>query len=254
MKRLWLCFLAIAVATLAHSQSTSVSAGTLAAQSVAALTDGASISDVTLTGNATWSFGSDRQSGSVTLLAKGFGESRMDLSLSGGSRSEVRNVSGYPNQGNWIGADGVVHAIALHNCFTDSSWFFPALSALAAASTSNISLNYVGLESLGQTAVQHLHLSRVDASVAYLQQLSGMDVYLDSQSLLPSVIAFNEHPDNDQTINILVEIMFSDYRKVNGAAIPFHIEKFLNNSLVLDIQLSAAALNSGIPDSNFNVQ
>src|SRR5262252_4829468 len=60
-------------------------------QSIAALTQGNVISDVTVSGNATWISGSDNQSGTATLYAKGAGESRIDLNLSGGLQSEIRN-------------------------------------------------------------------------------------------------------------------------------------------------------------------
>jgi hypothetical protein len=253
--RFHLLILSLSACLQAQTPSSDPQALALAAQSVTAMTGGTTISDVTLSGNANWTLGSDQQSGSVTLLVKGFGESRVDFDLSGGTRSEIRNANGDPNQGNWVGPDGVIHAIALHNCFTDSSWFFPALGSLAASGANpNLVLNYVGLENLDQASLQHIHAYTFDANFSDLQQLSAMDFYLDPQTLLPSMITFNEHPDNDQTTNILVEVMFSDYRSVNGASIPFHTQKLLNNNLVLDIQLSTVALNSGVSESNFNLQ
>jgi hypothetical protein len=223
----------------------------LAAQSLLAMTGGTPISDANLTGTAVWTAGSDQQTGTVTLLAKGFVESRVDLNLSGGTKSEIRNSNASPDEGNWIGPDSVVHAIALHNCFTDSSWFFPALGSLAAVATNpNVVLTYVGLES----SLQHIHAYTYDAQLPDAQQLSAMDFYLDPQTLLPQVVIFNEHPDDDQTVNIAVEVMFSDYRNVNGVTIAFHIQRFVNNSLMLDVQLASANINSGLSDNQFSVQ
>jgi len=227
----------------------------LVGQAVAALRGGIAISDLTLSGNATWIAGSDQESGTVTLLAKGTAESRMDLSLSGGTRSEIRNSNASPNEGNWIGSDGVVHAIALHNCFTDPSWFYPGMGTLVAApSNPNVVFTYVGLENSQQTPLQHIQAYTVNASLPETQQLSTVDFYLDAKTLLPSVIMFNEHPDNDQTVNIGVAVAFSDYRNVNGAMIPFHIQRYVYNGLTLDIQLASAGINSGIPDSQFKLQ
>src|SRR6266550_5153226 len=211
----------------------------LVAQSVLAMTGGTPIGDGNLTGTAVWTAGSDRQTGTVTLLAKGFAESRVDLNLGGGTKSEIRNSNASPDEGNWIGPDSVVHAIAQHNCFTDSSWFFPALGSLASAATNpNVVLTYVGLES----SLQHIHVYTYDAQLPDAQQLSAMDFYLDPQSLLPQVVMFNEHPDENPTVNIGVEAMFLDYRNVNGAAIPFHIQRYVNNSLMLDVQLTSATV------------
>jgi hypothetical protein len=143
-------FLFLLLASFALAQKPPVSdpqALALAAQSIAALTSGNAVLDVTLSGNATWIVGSDKEAGSTTLLAKGTGESRVDLNLSGGTRSEVRNdSSGYP-QGQFVGADGTVQSWALHNCWINASWFFPALSILAPISDPAVILTYVGEES-----------------------------------------------------------------------------------------------------------
>jgi hypothetical protein len=227
----------------------------LAAQSIATLTGGSAISDVTLSGSATRIAGSDQQSGNVTLLAKDFAESRVDMNLNGGSRSETRNTLNGFNQGNWIGVDGVAHAISLHNCFTDAAWFFPALGTVAAvAGNPKVVLSYMGLESSTQTPLQHIQAYTFNPNLTEAQQLSTMDFYLDSKTLLPSIVTFDEHPDNDQTVNISVAVVFSDYRNVSGAMIPFHIQRYVYNGLTLDIQLVSAGINSGIPDSLFNLQ
>ena len=55
-----------------------------ASQAIAALSGGTAITDVTLTGNATYTAGDD-ETGPATLMAVGTGESRMDLSLPTGN-------------------------------------------------------------------------------------------------------------------------------------------------------------------------
>jgi hypothetical protein len=226
-----------------------------AAKSVAAMTGGSAIADVTLSGNVTRIAGSDRQSGTATLTAKGFAESRVDLALSGGARSEVRNASAGPNAGKWLGSDGVVHTISLHNRLTDASWFFPALGSLAAAVTDpNVVLVYVGQQRQHPTSFEHIQTHIYNPYLTSVRSLSTMDFYLDARTLLPSIVMFNEHPDNDQTVNISVQVMFSDYRNVNGVQIPFHIQRYINDGLVLDIHLTSASVNTGISDSNFSLK
>src|SRR5438876_6814510 len=63
---------------------------TLAAHSIAAMIGGNSVTDISITGNVT-SIAGDIETGMMTLLAKGTSESRMVLSLSGGTRTETRN-------------------------------------------------------------------------------------------------------------------------------------------------------------------
>lgn len=225
----------------------------LAAQSIAAMTGGVPISDVTLTGNVSRIAGSDIETGTVTLLAKGTRESRVDLSLSGGKRSDIRNSS----QGAWI-RNGTSTAYALHNCWTDAAWFFPILTSLSASDPSLV-LSYVGLENRSGLSVQHLRAyryipSQITRVTAETQQLSTMDFYLDPVSLLPLAAAFKVHPDDDINPDIRGEVRFADYRAVNGVLVPFHIQRLVNDGLFLDVTLASAAVNSGLADSNFTIQ
>ena len=228
----------------------------LATQAMAALTNGVAVSDVTLTGNITWIAGSDNDTGSATLLAKGTGESRVELRLTSGQRSEIRNNASGP-QGAWIDLAGSTHAYAFHNCWTDAAWFYPALSSLSAADPS-IVLVYVGQESRAGKAVQHIRSYRyVPAKNARIpaltQQLSTMEFYLDATSLLPVAITFSVHPDDDVGTSIPTEVRFSGYQLSNGVRVPLHVQKYLNGGLVLDIAVSTVSLNSGLPDSTFNI-
>lgn len=96
------------------------------AQSAAAHARSVAISYVTLTGTAQSIAGSDDESGTVVLKAMAAGESRMDLTLPGGVRSEIRSFDANGNLlGAWSGFNGIQHAISYLNLLTDSSWFFP---------------------------------------------------------------------------------------------------------------------------------
>jgi hypothetical protein len=234
----------------------------LATNSIAVLSGSVQVADITLTGTATRIAGSDVGTGTVTLKALGTLDSRIDLSLSSGTRSEVRNASNGAPQGSWLAPSGSVNSMAMHNCFTDAAWFFPALTVLSQTSNPNLSITYVGLETKNGVSVQHLNFASVSAvqptasaglrgPAASLATLSSTDVYLDSASLLPVALAFNTHPDNDALTNIPVEVDFSNYQAVNGVQIPFRIQKFLNASLFLDLTIQTASLNSGLTDSAF---
>jgi len=86
-KTLVLCGLLALTPILIVAQSQPASdpqALSYASRAMAALTGGNSISDITLTGNVTYSAGVDDY-GSATLMAIGTSESRTDLSLSSGT-------------------------------------------------------------------------------------------------------------------------------------------------------------------------
>jgi hypothetical protein len=218
-----------------------------AQQAIAALTGGTTVTDVTISGNATRTVGSEVGTGTGTFYAKGLYESRLDLSLSNGSRSEIRNSTNTP-QGEWLDSSGNPYQYSSFNCQTDAVWFFPTFSSLASATDSNQALTYVGLETLNGESVQHLH------SVWFGQQLITTDFYLDATSLLPVAGNFNAHPDNDATTNIPVQALFMNYQNVNGVQVPYHIQELLNGTLLLDFTATSAVINSGLSDNLFTIQ
>jgi len=230
-------------------------------QALAALTGGQPITDITLSGTARRIAGSDDESGTTVLEALTTGQARMDLSLPSGSRSEVVTFTKQCPAGYWSGPDGVFHAVANHNLLSDSSWFFPAFTVTRLTVTSKYVVSYVGQETENGRAFTHLTAyqpnpsnSELPAWLPTFSHLTQMDLFLDSTTLLPARLEFNMHPDNNMGQDIPVEILFSDYRTVNGAQIPFHVQKSLNNSLFLDFQLESAVLNSGLSTTSFNAQ
>jgi hypothetical protein len=252
--------LALSCSVCAQTQvpSSDPQAISLAAKSMSAMTGGASIADIMLNGTTASLMNSVPDSGTVTMVAKGPNQSRVDFSLSAGKRNEIRSlVNGIP-QGAWTNADGQSHRYAGHNCWTDAVWFFPVLSTLARAD-SNVVLTYVGLENHEGVSVQHLRLYRYIPAkspqiTAVVQQLSTVDFYLDATSLLPLAIAFQTHPDDDQNPNLPVEVRFANYRNVNNVLAPLHIQKLLDGSPILDIVITTAEFNTDIPDSLFGLQ
>jgi|SRR5579864_298543 len=227
----------------------------LATQSITALTGGGLISDVVLKGNAISTIGSDYEFGSAILMAKGVTESRIDLNLNSGPRSDVRSAPNGIPQGAWRISSGSVAPYAEHNCFTDASWFFPALSSITQTSNPSYVFRYVGLETRNGLSVQHIQVFRAGADdEGLLQQLSTIDFFLDPTSMLPLVVTFNSHADNNFGIALLSEIRFASYQPVNGAQVPFHFQKLVNGSLFLDVTITNATLNSGILDSSFTLE
>jgi hypothetical protein len=256
-------------------------------RALAVLTGGVTVSDVTLTGTAQRIAGSDNETGTATLTAMTAGYSKASLSFPSGLRNEIRNPAGIPLPGGlpqglpasaeqapqpvgaWSDPDGALHPIVSHNLMTDATWFFPALT-LANVASQNYVVSYIGPETLNGQSVVHLSVSRPVAvpsgsSVAppgppgvsfasFMQHLSQMDIYLDSTTLVPVALAFNEHPDGNALVDIPTQIQFSNYQNRSGIQVPLHVQKSLNNSLVLDLQLTNATVNSGLSANAFQLQ
>ncbi len=232
----------------------------LAQQSVAALTNGVAVSDVTLTGSATWIAGSDTETGPATLQAKGTGESRVDLNLSGSTRTEIRNdiAAAFPQGASIQNGSGQI-SWAMHNCWTSASWFFPTLSLLSGTSDPSLVFSYIGQESRGGASVQHLRLYRYLTGwrpdfAALTQRVSITDFYLDATTLLPIAVTFSTHPDDDADTDVSLEIDFSNYQSVNAVQVPFHIQKLISGGLALDVVVTNVSLNSGLSDNLFAIQ
>ncbi|HXX43308.1 MAG TPA: hypothetical protein VEJ38_01170 [Candidatus Acidoferrales bacterium] len=258
----------------------------LVQKALTALTGGASISDVTLTGTAERIAGSDDETGTATLMATSAGDSKVALGFPSGDRTEIRNHSAVPlpggfpalppnlqvtpvaqATGSWSGPDGTKHPIANHNAMTDATWFFPALTLARIASSSYV-LSYIGPESIEGQSALHISVSQqfpqlansTDSATAgmsvssLMQHLSQIDIYFDPRTALPLALAFNQHPDGNALTDIPVRIQFSNYANSGGMVVPLHVQKLLNNSLVLDLQFTNATFNSGLSSSSFQLQ
>jgi len=229
----------------------------LIASSLKALTGTTAVNDATLQATASYVAGSDEETGTATLTARGNQESLVQLNLSGGARQEIRNGPA----GAWSGPDGEAHAMANQNCLTDANWFFPTLTLEAVAADSTLAVSYLGPDTSKGTTLLHVQVARLlpgqsaDAT-ALIQTLSTMDIYFDPQSFLPLVLDFNTHPDTDANQNLPVEIQFGNFQNSNPSAdglVPFHIQKFLQRTLLLDLTVSSVLVNSGVPASAFTL-
>ena len=247
--------LLLAQQTPTPTPQSSPQALTLLKQSLATLTGGKSIVDITLSGTAHRIVGPDDESGTATFKALVGTGSRLDLTLPSGNSSEVRNVSGGNLTGSWTGPDGVSHPIAYQNLFTDSG-LFPALTLASFFISTGAVVNYIGAETKNGASVAHLSAYQLPPHISgdLPRHLSQVDFFLDSTTNLPLFLDFSIHPDNNALLDIPIEIQFSGYQLVNGAQVPLHVQKFVNNSLLLDLQFTAAQCNSGTPAAVFNVQ
>jgi hypothetical protein len=239
--------------------ATPLQAPVLLQNALAALNGAQTLTDVTLTAAAQSIAGSDNETGTATLKAVLAGASSLNLSLSSGQLTETINTSTTPPAGSWSGPDSTVHQMAFHNLLAGPFWFFPAFALATSSSAQGAVVTYIGPETHNGQAVQHLMITQSlpiadPPNVSSYAHLTQLDFFLDSTTFLPAALAFNIHPDNNMLVDIPVEIRFTSYTAVSGAQIPFHIQKFIHNTLALDLQIQSATPNSGLSASSFVVQ
>jgi hypothetical protein len=239
--------------------ASSPEAAALLRKSLAAFSAGAFAGKVKLSGAVRRTVGSDDETGTIVATAAATDEVRVELIFPSGSRIESRVNSEKGPTGTWSGPDGVSHPIAEHNLLVGASWFFPYLMLQNVASSDQQILAEVGLETHNDVSVIHLSANRsfVNSQLpshasALLQHGSQVEIYLDASTLLPSAVAFDIHPDHDARRDIPVEVRFSDYHSVSGMRVPFHVERYVNGVLILDLHFDTALINSGPANSSLS--
>jgi hypothetical protein len=190
------------------------------------------------------------ENGTFSLQAISAGASKIVLSLPSGQFTEVRDLTATPAAGHWSGADGVTHPIAFHNLLNEPSWFSPvAIVSRLVLSPSSVA-TLVGTEELGTQSVQHIAVYQVppaaSISPSSYPHLTQVDIYLDSTTLLPAVVKYDVHPDDNELVDIPVEVLFSDYQAAQGTQVANHIQRLINNNLTLDVQVNSVTVNSGL--------
>jgi hypothetical protein len=228
-----------------------VSAANLLAQLSAVFSNSNVMQQVELSGSATWHAGSLEDTGTVTLTASTNGSSQMQLELARtGQKTETQTGTGYSAYCQWAGADGVAHTADLGNCWKPSVWFFPAISLQPSLLPSYLNAVDLGTGRVGSSENIYRHLQSQLVFPNFTSQMSEnfagqstTDLGLDPTTLLPAVLAYSVHPDNGNPAKIAIEIRYSDYRAVDGVQVPFHIERYINGSLQLDILISSAHIN-----------
>jgi len=215
--------------------------------SLAAQTGSIVISDITLTGTVRSIAGSDDEAGTATLKALASNAVRLEFDLPSGQHTEVRDLSGSSPSGTWAGPDRRSHSIAYHNLLSEPIWFAPVLAVAQALSGTGYVVTYVGHETIGSEDVEHVTVCQQPSAPSndapFVEHLTQVDIYVDSSTLLPAALKFNIHPDRDAGLDIPVEVRYSDYRTVSTAHVPFHVQRYLNNGLVLDLQFQTVTLN-----------
>lgn len=207
---------------------------------------GTQLAGIQLSGTVIHTAGNETHAGTVQLKGSRLTASAVTLSLDNGETFEVRTSSG----NSWKDASGTNHSF--ENSGNPNIWFFPGLLPYFACPTSQI-FSFGTSRGPSDIAVvaQVVMSSTVSANHALLQHLSRVEYHLDSSSLLPTAIQFDEHPDNDLGTDIPVEIRFSNYQVVSGVRVPFRIQKLINGDVVLDITIVGAVINPAFSASDF---
>jgi hypothetical protein len=201
------------------------------------------VSTVTLTGQVE-SYAGVSQNGTITLTARADGSSSVQMGLGSGTSGQSQDTFANGQGCAWSGSDGVSHTAAGHNCLIPLAWFLPEVAffspqlpstgTLSIASTANGPSIYWELTTPAAANAQLTTL---------LPHIGSYGLQFSPSTFLPVSFSYFAHPDSDAGIDIPVSIQYSDYRTVDGIQIPYHIQRYFNGVLALDINISNAIVN-----------
>jgi hypothetical protein len=233
----------LATSSFAQSQPT-----TFQHQAQMAVSAGKPFNTVNLSATAEWTAGADHESGTAQLQANVNGSTNVQLSLGKASRTEVQTGIGPSRACNWIDSAGKSRDILGSNCLIAIPWFSPGLFTQPNGNLpALLSITDDGMVMKdGSTFHQVSYLLNLtSADISSTNQMvsqSKVNVFYDPQTFLPTSLEYFIHPDGNDLQNIPVRVVFSNYQSVSGVTLPFQIEKYVNRTLQLKLNVSTATI------------
>ncbi len=131
----------------AASGPQSSQAATLLQQSIAAMTGGLPVTDVTMTGTMSVTIGTNTESGTITMVATAAGQGQVAISLPSDTRTEIRSLSAGGSTLTELGADGVPHLVNTQSALSPHpDWFYPPFVLSSGLSSPEYASSYAGEE------------------------------------------------------------------------------------------------------------
>lgn len=203
------------------------------------------VSSVTLTGQAERYLGPDHDTGAITLTARADGSSSVAFQGGSETRTDAQDTFANNQSCSWSGGDGTSHAVSGHNCKLPLAWFFPEIAFFSAQLPAKYALNIASGSNASAIAIHGSLLPPANASAdqaALISHIGSYDLEFNESTFLPTALSYSNHPDSNAGVDIPVSVEFSDYRAINGAAVPFRIQRYFNGVLSLDITIADAVI------------
>ncbi len=243
---------AIIATLLIWVQSTlAVDARTLLVESFTAM--GGSVPEAT---NAKGTFqlteGSDWDTGEIKIKTRGLDESREQIHTTRGVRTRIFSKGRAAST-----VDNDKTPLSLEMAASSQSPSFPLPIIGSALSNPDYAFEYVAQEQLDGITSHHIRFWNtytIDSHLEHLADFSEKHIWIDAATGLPLKMAYDERAGRGAVPAIQVEARYSDLREVDGVIYPFHIERYYNGSLWLDIRIDTVNIGDTVADSDFDVR
>ena len=203
---------------------------------------------ITLNGNASWTVGSLHETGTAKLQAGVDGSAIVQLMLNTASRTDAMTGVDQGRTCLWSDKAGTTHEVVGANCLVAIPWFAPALLSQNQASLPSLLRGEDhGITTRDGAEVHELDLTlklagQTDTLTQQMIEASRVKVFYDPKSLTATSLEYSVFFDGNDVTRLPVRVLFSDYRTVSGVLLPFHIDRYVQKSLQLSLDISNASI------------
>lgn len=233
-------------------------AATLLRSSLAAMTNGVPLSDITFQIAGAQSVGPDTGTATGAFYARLDGNTRLDFDSGDGVETECHLVTDGRRSVYRRNPAGKVTKGALHAAWISNIWLAPPLAISRVLQYPEYRFAYKGRQTLDGKSVEQITVfiddtSQDSESEALTSKLSKVDVYLDATTLLPSKVSYNVYSDKSFAESIPLELRYSNFATSNGVLVPRNITAYFNYGPWRLYQASSLQINAGIADATFSL-
>ena len=228
------------------------------AQAVSILTQaigamgGAAPSDSVATGTVTIVAGSTNDDGTIRILTRGADQSAEHINL----RSEASSVIYSRGQANEV-LHGATKVSFMELAMSSQSPDFPLPLLAPALNDADVSIQYVGQETLEDPTTQHIRLWNTYASkpgMNVLSEFTTKDLWVDATTGLPRKLAYERREGRGAVPHIRIEVSYSNWQATSGFLYPHQIEKSWNGTPWATITIQSVTFQNGLGEGDFPIE
>ncbi|PYU20279.1 MAG: hypothetical protein DMG32_22720 [Acidobacteria bacterium] len=209
-------------------------------------------SDAVATGRITRYRGDTQETLPFTLKAKGCREFRVDVQETTGPRSTVVNGS----SGNVTRPDGP-HPLPPRSASSMQPVPLPFFCVLAVLQKASSSVIYAGTETVAGQFSHRIEMSTeaitADSLTDARRRGAVFTLWVSTLNGIPTQVATTLLASENPTAALTLTSALSDYRAVNGLAVPFHQEVRGSGNLLYSVAVDSVNFSVSLSDSEFAV-
>ena len=218
-------------------------------QLIANIPSGIPLHGLHLDGRVQFTSGSLHETGTGTLQAQSDGTFTVTLGLDTASQTETYPALGLNRSCHFTNHAGVTKELPVLDCLTPVAWFAPSLFVqdplhlsplLQISDNGELTKDGLTVHELTYGLAPSDHKAVRDPRFV---EATSVHFFFDPKTLLISSIEYDSHPNGDIFVPIPVRLVFSDFRNTTGVMLPYHIEKYVNRSLQLTLDVDTAVLS-----------